>query len=553
MGTFNVPSPTRTLAVLPIPQRRSSPAFLPCLIITLLIFLVARNSSPDTDAAGVEEGAEGWDAIRAASSKWRSVDGWKDQVAMWRDTIDEWLTTPTSEEEGAAEPEADDDEEVKQAGQLIEFEPTFGNPSLPVVPLAPKRPRPLSKPLGPSSPKRDYFLGSWHYDPLSKRPAGRCPAGPVPGESKAEKDARDAKRAAEVAKWVWKPSQPGEWKEWKRVNLVKRLLASDMGLLLVGGAFHPLCSSSDAWLTVGWPDSLTGQQHLHLMAWLGVLEPGVLTPSGQQPPFLRRPSSSELKSWPKAFHQHRAYNQMYFLDPSAARRWFPTLDPERLNRPVLTFIRADFLLHAEEVSTLMEGQNNVTVRKEAHPEAWREWSKKWLGEAGGGQDLEARGKSKRSVVVLSTGPHWTGQGMMGGGDRTEEVERMKRAYDKMAEEVVDFFRPYAWKVHLVYRTLTPGHPACSDQPATSLPLLPSEKLGRQEPWSYYGWDLFKTLDDVWKTRFAALEGEVELARSRGKVRDGWKVDVMDVRAQALARGDAHSGASRGDCLHVSPA
>lgn len=305
---------------------------------------------------------------------------------------------------------------------------------------------------------------------------------------------------------------------------------------------------NDASLTNTFADSLTGQHHLHLIAWLGIVSNTSL-PGDSHLPFLRPPTDSELSSWPSYYAQSRAHTQIYFLTSEARDKWFPTVSDARLAQPVLTFMRADFLLHDEEVKQLMlpPSQRSAKKRKrQTHPERWREWATRWLGEPG----TKLQPLKQRSIVIINTGAHWTAHGAMGGGDRSEEVERLFRAYEGVAEEVVAFFRPWAWKVHLIYRTTSPGHPACTERLPTRLPSLPSPLSAKEEPWSLYGWELFPRLDAVWKRKVEELEAEVGLGRSRGRIRDGWKVDLMDVREQALARGDAHSGPFKGDCLHV---
>lgn len=311
-----------------------------------------------------------------------------------------------------------------------------------------------------------------------------------------------------------------------------------------------------------------------------------VTPDSEPIPFLIHPDPSTERSWPvpvpfsaddplsasrpspppsgddgpepRLFRNDARHTFMLFLNPLARDAFFPHVDDARLARPVVTMIRADFLVHHPELVSMARDAPNgfdVPPREETeagHPEAWREWIRMWLGPPDEGQGLVGNRK-ERSVVVFNTGAHWTLKGTMT-GEAGREEERLQLVSEKVADRVVDFMRGYKRRVHLVYRTSSPGHPGCSGSAGQTVPswarestLVESEEGGTGAPgkweWSTLGWERFESLDAVWRLKLDELANEE---------RGGWMTDVMEVRQQALARGDAHLSPAGGDCLHVSP-
>lgn len=95
----------------------------------------------------------------------------------------------------------------------------------------------------------DYFKGSWRYDPtVEPNQDEHCMVSPVEGETEDEHRQRAIARSNEVARWVWDPeplpsvdhspagSSATGWRKWDALELMDRLLRSEMGLFLIGGA-----------------------------------------------------------------------------------------------------------------------------------------------------------------------------------------------------------------------------------------------------------------------------------------------------------------------------
>ncbi|KZP01825.1 hypothetical protein CALVIDRAFT_18410 [Calocera viscosa TUFC12733] len=390
----------------------------------------------------------------------------------------------------------------------------FAAPALPV----PAHFSPFLPLLPPSQQHTSLLRGKWHPAPLSSAqelearfgPGGPACFAPLQEEhnltAEERRAAGEARRLA-VSGWEWVPER-GRMREWDTLGVLRRLLNSERGLVLVG-------------------DSITGQMASALHSLL------LIPPSGTTPTALPLLLPSTHRSPPPHNALTRLTLQLNPLHPlhTFLRLSLPHVPPSRFAEPIAQFLRHDLLLPFPALEQLFaaSGVHNW-VGERAGFFAQHPWLTALPSAAQPGPLWE---NEQPSLLVLNTGAHWTPDHFyLPGGEYVLAYARMVRS---LAPTLLALPR-----LHVVYRTISPPHTACALSSSPAYPAPPPDTGPAHPEW---GWDKFPELDSLWRA-------ELDRLAPHGLGPAGGRVGWLDVGEMARQRPDAHLlGKEGGDCMH----
>lgn len=377
------------------------------------------------------------------------------------------------------------------------------------------------------------------------------------------------KRAATLASYDWIIDEC-QLAPWNAENFVEYLVRTEGGMIIVG-------------------DSLSEQHSQSLAGRIGHIVKAKKT-SRWSVMYNRNVTES------KTFY---LTNGTPFLQTLSTRLGQETgRDPDMvrldlLKKPIIRYIRNDYLLTLAEYKHIVRGLGRITKAPEPVADFWQPIADNFV--IPGLMPIT----DYQTLIVLNTGPHW----------RRDEFGTLSKAsiltaYERMATLVSRKLRnpttPMPTYSHILYRSTTPGHASCNafDEPALSIDTVPVPMVHRRInkkqtvivpadlnrdvpnpdeivlstiplnltdlPWSQerasleqdsianletpsrvwmtsqykFNWDWFVTFNLIWRQ---AIEQEEPIPNRR--------FTYLDVYRHAALRPDAHVDPWKQDCLH----
>ncbi|KAF5346789.1 hypothetical protein D9758_015730 [Tetrapyrgos nigripes] len=323
-----------------------------------------------------------------------------------------------------------------------------------------------------------------------------------------EKKEGGRKRVLEMVNWIWQ-SDFGELVKFDVEEFVVRLLRSPGGLIIVG-------------------DSLT-TQHLITLRHIFLRADFILNENIPSFPF-------NTKTHPDHFHHtvaggggrgegthiwQFALNVDHPPCKELVNRFGIFL--ERAKRPILTHIVDQTLISPEELNKVFRTEWGYEHKhKYTQVEGWEETVAEMFRPREGEKE---GGVTEESLLVLSSGAHWSRAGLHGYNEQlpTEVLRRrIEYAYGEMVKSTIRRLSPLPHTT-IFFRSISPGHPTCHLPSITT----PFSSLSAAKEWFSqpgndqaevvdWDWDSFESRNEIWRRRI----GEYEKDRTRGGIDDG---------------------------------
>ncbi|KAF5346805.1 hypothetical protein D9758_015729 [Tetrapyrgos nigripes] len=384
-------------------------------------------------------------------------------------------------------------------------------------------------------------------DPGPGLPDPHPPTGEGVEYTEEEKKERGRTRVLEMANWVWQ-SDFGEVVKFDVEEFVVRLLRSPGGLIIVG----------DFKLNENIPsfpfNTITHPYHFH---------PTVAGGGGKG----------------EGTHVYQfALNLDHPPCQELVKRFGIPL--ERAKRPILTHIVDQTLIRPEELNKVFRTEFGY-VHKHKYTQV-EGWEGVVAGMVKPREEEKDGGVVEESLLVLSSGAHWSRAGLHGYNEQlpTEVLRRrIEYAYGEMVKSTIRRLSPLL-HTSIFFRSISPGHPACHLPTFTTpFPSLAEAKDWLAKPGNAeaevveWDWDSFESRNDMWRRGIGGYEEE----RTRGSRDDGeqegqdgeeaqvdetwlWKGKgarfvYLDFWSMDLQRIDAHTltetRKGHWDCLHYA--
>ncbi|KAH6916363.1 hypothetical protein BKA70DRAFT_1179842 [Coprinopsis sp. MPI-PUGE-AT-0042] len=347
------------------------------------------------------------------------------------------------------------------------------------------------------------------------------------GQSEEEIQARKSQRLVDMMNYVWQPNR-GKQVQWDPEEFIVRLLQTPAGVIFIGDS-----------ITSGWEHGFNA-----------LLSKG----SGERIHFDPIPVhvSGEITKGIKCSILRPNHPKTLELQKRAG------VPDSRMKRPVFSKIMEHMLLQPPVIREITENRGAQKdfrwVLNLQRVPGWEDF----LQNLTTPNADEAGTVDGDSIVVMNTGAHWS-RGtlhMLPNRNSVDEEHRVLKQMTIMVERLNQLRR-----VKIMYRATNAAHPDCSNkkhpyqdfadavehesdmaQQFKDSTNNPRERKVRLR----WDWDMFDTLNDLWREEIRRLGEEREILKKEGRLEaelpPAWR--FLDVWGMTLQRPDAHS-----DCLH----